>query len=112
MLVNERTDGAALSQAGDMQQQLRDLQEQMTLIREELNAIRHLRVRRESPAVPDPSTCIDGTSWAEEMDISDPIENEDDASSSSPNKVHLVDMGPQTEDHLKRNFVSMKNTDR
>ena len=46
------------------------------------------------------------------MDICDPIENEDDASSSSLDEVHLVDMGPQTEDHLKRNFGSMKNTNR
>ena len=52
----------ALSQAGDFAKQLYDLQEQMTAIREDLNAIRHPRVRQESPVVPDPSTCIEETS--------------------------------------------------
>ena len=102
----------ALSQAGDFAKQLCDLQEQMMAIQEDLNAFRPACVRRESPMVPDPSTRIEGTTWAEEMDICDPIKDEDDASSSSRDEVRLVDVGPQTEDHLKRSFVSLKNTDR
>ena len=52
------------------------------MIREDLDAIRHPRVRRESPVVPDPSTCINGKSWAKEMDICDPIKDGEDVSSS------------------------------
>ena len=52
------------------------------MIREDLDAIRHPRVRRESPVVPDPSTCINGKSWAKEMDIRDPIKDGEDVSSS------------------------------
>ena len=63
--------------------------------------------------VPDPSTRINGKSWVEEMDTRNPIEDGEDASSSGiRDEVRLVDMGPQTEEHLKRGFVSMKNTDR
>ena len=83
------------------------------MIREDLDAIRHPRVRWESPVVPDPSTCIDGKSWAKEMDIRDPIKDGEDVSSSGiRDEVCLVDVGPRTEEHLKRGFVSMKNTDR
>ena len=53
----------ALSQAGDFAKQLHDLQEQMMAIHH------HPRIRWESPVVLDPSTYIDGTSWAEETDI-------------------------------------------
>ena len=101
-----------LSQARDFAKQLCDFQEQMMVIREDLNAIHYLCIRWGSAVVLDPSTRIDGTSWAEEVDISDPIEDEDDASSSSCDEVRLVDVGPQMEDHLKRSFVLMKNTNR
>ena len=86
----------ALSQVEDFAKQLCDLQEQMTAIREDLNAIRHPLVRQESLVVPDPSTCIKDTSWAKEMDIRNPIEDEYDASSNSHVAVRLVDVGPQT----------------
>ena len=92
---------------------MHDHQKQLTAIREDLDTIRHPRVRWESPVVPDPSTHIDGKSWAEEMDIRDPIEDGNDASSTGiRDEVRLVDVGPWTEEHLKRGFVSMKNTDR
>ena len=102
-----------LSEAGNFAEQLHDRQKQLTAIREDLDAICHPRVRRESPMVPDPSTRIDGKSWAEEMDICDPIKDGNDVSSTAiRNEVSLVDVGPWTEEHLKRGFVLMKKNDR
>ena len=113
----------ALSQAGDFAKQLRDLQaevKQLGDLRTEVKAIREAicqpRVRRESPAVPvpEPSSRIEGTSWAEEMDIRDPIEDEEveEEAGSSRDEVRLVEVGPRTEEHIKRSFVSMTNNDR
>ena len=112
----------ALSQAGDFVKQLRDLQaevKQLGDLRTEVKAIREAicqpRVRRESPAVPvpEPSSRIEGTSWAEEMDIRDPIEDEEvEEAGSSRDEVCLVEVGPRTEEHIKRSFVSMTNNDR
>ena len=102
-----------LSEAGNFAEQLHDRQKQLTAIREDLDAICHPRVRRESPMVPDPSTRIDGKSWAEEMDICDSIKDGNDVSSTAiRNEVSLVDVGPWTEEHLKRGFVLMKKNDR
>ena len=56
----------ALSEAGNFAEQLHNLQKQLTAIREDLDAIRHPRVRRESPVVPGPSTHINRKSWTEE----------------------------------------------
>ena len=64
----------ALSKAANFAEQLHDLQKQLMAIKD-LDAIRHPRVRRESPVIPDPSTHIHRKSWAEEMDIRDPIED-------------------------------------
>ena len=47
------------------------------------------------------------------MNIRDPIENGEDASSTGiRDEVRLVDVGPWTDEHLKQGSVLMKNTDR
>ena len=114
----------ALSQAGEFPKQLRDLQtevEQLGDLHSEVKAIRYNlclicqpRGNRKSPALPPPklSTRIKGTTWAEEMDIRDPIDEEDEAAAISRNEVRLVEVGPWTEQHIKRSFVSMANNDR
>ena len=111
-----------LSQAGDFAKQLRDLQaevKQLGDLRTKVKAIRKAicqpRVRRESPMVliPEPLSCIEGNSWVEEMDIRDPIEDQEaKEAGSSRDEVHLVEVGPWTEEHIKRSFVSMTNNDR
>ena len=114
----------ALSQAGEFAKQLCDLHtevQQLGDLRSEVKAIRydlHLicqpRGSRESPALPppEPSTRIEGTTWAEKMDIRDPIDEEDEAAATSRDKVRLVEVRPQTEQHIKRNFVSMSKNNR
>ena len=114
----------ALSQAGEFAKQLRDLQTdvqqlgdlrlEVKAIRDDLRLICQPRGSRESPALPppEPSTRIEGTTWAEEMDIRDPIDEEDEAAATSRDEVRLVEVGPRTEQHIKRSFVSMSNNDR
>ena len=63
--------------------------------------------------IPDLPSKLTGESWAEEMNIRDPIENGEDASSTGiRDEVCLVDVGPWTEEHLKQGLMLMKNTDR
>ena len=75
----------ALSEAGGLVQQIQDLQHQMKEIQETLClnqgatnvpcVIVHLSPPR--PGLLDEATRIPGTTWAEEMDLSDPPENSD-----------------------------------
>ena len=112
-----------LSKVGDFAKQLCDLQaevKQLDDLRTEVKAICKAicqpHVRRESPVVPvpEPSSRIEGTSWVEEMDIRDPIEDQEveEEAGGSRDKVHLVEVGPRTEEHIKRSFVSMTSNDR
>ena len=112
----------ALSQAGDFAKQLHDLQmevkqlgdlrTELKVIRDDIQTLCQPRVRRESPPVPatEPTIRIEGTYWVEEMDFLDPIEDEEAV--DSRDEVCLVEVGPQTEEHIKRSFVSLPNSDR
>ena len=114
----------ALSQAGefakqfcDLQtevQQLGDLRLEVKAIRDDLCLICQPRGSQESPPLPppEPSTRIEGTTWAEEMDIRDPIDKEDEAAATSHDEVCLVEVRPRKEQHIKRSFVFMSNNDR
>ena len=93
--------------------QLGEFQTKVKAIRE---AICQPLVRRESPVMPvlEPSSCIEGTSWVEEMDIRDSIQDEEVEEEAGGNcdEVCLVEVGPWTEEHIKRSFVFMTNNDR
>ena len=78
----------ALSQAGDLLQQVQELQRQMGEIQATLGA----NVNAGQPAprpnppktVTNPRARIPGTSWAEEMDVRDPIDNGEDDPEEDP----------------------------
>ena len=92
--------------------QLGDLRTEVKAIRDDIQILCQPHVQRESPSVPatEPTTRIEGTSWAEEMDVLDPIEDEEAV--DSRDEVRLVEVGPRTEEHIKRSFVSLPNSDR
>ena len=58
-----------------------------------------------SPNLPDATTWIEGTTWAEEMDLLDPIDEEDETEGPACDEVCLVEVGARTEQHLTRSFV-------
>ena len=96
----------ALSQAGEFAKQLCDLQteveylgdlySEVKAIQDDLRLICQPHGSRKSPALlpPEPSTHIEGTTWAEEMDIRNPIDEEDEAAATSRDEVRLVEVGP------------------
>ena len=49
----------------------------------------------------EPLTCIAGTTWAKEMDIRDPIDDEYEPAANSRDEVRLVEVGAWTEQHIK-----------
>ena len=122
----------ALSQAGDLLQQVQELQRQMGEIQaRRIQETLRANVNAEQPAprsnppktVTNPRARIPGTSWAEEMDVLDPINNgEDDpeedpdndatSQADAPGQLSVVEVSQRTEEHLLRSFVSMKNADR
>lgn len=101
----------ALSEAGEVIKQLRELQTQMKTLQDDVNAIRRPRVTRVSPEVPDAATRIEGTTWAEEMDLRDPLDEEEETDGAR-DEVRLVEVGHRTEQHLVRSFVSINNSER
>ena len=92
--------------------QLGGLRTEVKAIHDDIQALCQPRVRQESPSAPvtEPTTLIKGMSWVEEMDILDPIEDEEAV--DSHDEVRLVEVGPRTEEHIKRSFVSLPNSDR
>lgn len=109
----------ALSQAGDLVQQVQDMQRQMGEIQEMLraNANSGLPIPRPEPpkTASDPHSRIPGTSWSEEMDIIDPIGPGDDGEEPEEDTAgqrRVVEVSQRTEEHLLRSFASMKNADR
>jgi len=68
-------------------------------------------VSRISPDLPDATTRIEGTTWAEEMDLRDPF-YEDYTEVAAREEVRLVEVGARTEQHLTRSFVSINNAER
>lgn len=117
----------ALSQAGDLLQQVQELQRQMGEIQATLGATVNAGQPAPRPNPPktvtNPRARIPGTSWAEEMDVRDPIDiGEDDPEEEPDNDAvsqadaagqrPVVEVSQRTEEHLRRSFVSMKNADR
>ena len=78
--------------------QLYDLQTQMKSLQEDMNAIHHPRVRRKTSEILDPTTRIKGTTWANEMDIRDPLMLT--KGTGNCNKVCIVEAGGRMEEHL------------
>ena len=66
------------------------------MIRKDLRLICQLCGSRESPKLlpPEPLTRIKGTIWAEELDIRNPIDEEDEAAATSREKVCLIEVEP------------------
>ena len=110
-MAEDRQGLAALSEAGEIVKQLRELQSEMKTLCEDVNAIRRPRVSRVSPDLPDATIRIEGTTWAEEMDLRDPVD-EDDTEVLARDEVRLVEVGARTEQHLTRSFVSINNLER
>ena len=110
-MAEDRQGLAALSEAGEIVKQLRELQSEMKTLRGDVNAIRRPRVSRVSPDLPDATTRIEGTTWAKEMDLRDPVDK-DDTEVSARDEVRLVEVGARTEQHLTRSFVSINNSER
>ena len=108
---------------------LQDLQDQMTTMRGEIAALRGASQSSSSAATAitpahdgsQPGTSgylsssrISDTSWAEEMDIIQPLDNDDapDADVSCSEGARVVEVSEATQKLLKRSFESMKNSRR
>ena len=107
-MADDRQGLAALSEASEIVKQLRELQSEMKMLREDVNAIRRPLVSRVCPDLPDATTQIEGKTWAKEMDLRDPVD-EDDTEVSARDEVCLVEVGARTEQHLTRSFVLINN---
>ena len=118
-----------LSDAALLGRTLQDLQDQMTAMRGEIAALRGASQSSSSAATAitpahdgsQPGTSgylsssrISGTSWAEEMDIIQPLDNDDapDADVSCSEGARVVEVSEATQKLLKRSFESMKNSQR
>lgn len=100
-----------VSEVGEIVKLLQDLQSQMKILQDDVSAIRCPCVSQVSPEIPDPSTQIKGTTWAEEEDLCDLLKEEEEMDGSAHDKVHLVEVGPRMEQYLA-SFISMNNGER
>ena len=106
---------------------LQELQEQMTEMRGEIAALKGpasgtsssvTTLQTPSDNVQDPPNYlpierIPGTSWSEEMDIVQPLDdNTPDADVTCPEGARVAEVSQATADLLKRSFVSIKNKKR
>ena len=115
-----------LSNAATLERTLESFQEQLTNMSGEIAALK--RQRSSPPATPTPSqgkaqsgtpeylpsSRISGTSWPEEMDIIQPLDDEDTPNTdvTCPEGARVVEVSEVTQELLKRSFVSLKNPKR
>ena len=101
----------ALLEASKIVKQLWELQYQIKTFQEDINVIRCPSVSRIFLNLKGATTRIEGMTWAEEMDLRDPVDEKDETEGPACEKVLQVEIGTRTEQHLTRSFVSINNTE-
>ena len=103
-----------LAMASSLTDTLKEIQESMRVLREDVNYLKASGLgppsRKQSTTTPrnndqDPAQRIPGTSWAEEMDILDPILDE-----QASDEAHVVEVSLRTEVYITASFHSMLNS--
>ena len=117
-----------LSDAALLGRTLQELQDQMTAMREEIAALKESSHPAQPPPAataatpihggsqpgsPEylPSSRIPGTSWPEEMDILQPLDDNEapNADVTCTEGARVVEVSEATQELLKQSFKSMKN---
>lgn len=115
-----------LSDAATLGRTLQDLQDRMAEMSREIAAMKRQSPPPATPTpqspsealsgTPDylPSTRIPGTSWPEEMDRIEPLDDDDtpDADVTCSEGARVAEVSEATQELLKRSFVSLKNPKR
>ena len=105
-----------LATASSLTDTLKEIQESMRMLREDVNRLKASGSgppsREQSTTTPqnndqDPAQRIPGTSWPEEMDILDPILDEQPS-----DEAHIMEVSPCTEACIMASFHSMPNSAR
>ena len=103
-----------LATASSLTDTLKEIQESMGVLCEDVNCLKASSSgppsREQSTTMPrnndqDPAQRILGTSWAEDMDILDPILDE-----QASDEVRIAEVSPRTEVCIMASFHSMPNT--
>ena len=104
-----------LASASSISDTLRDIQEELRSLRGDVNRLKAngpTPPPREPAVIPwsgdqDPTQRVSGTSWAEEMDIIDPILDEQPG-----DEARVVEVSPRTGAYITASFHSMTNSSR
>jgi len=115
-----------LSGAATLERTLERFQEQLTSMSGEIAALK--RQRSSPPATPTPSqgeaqsgtpeylpsSRVPSTSWSEEMDIIQPLDDKDtpETDVTCPEGARVVEVSKATQELLNQSFVSLKNPKR